>query len=427
MPSFTYKALDAGGKSISGTLDAADRKQALARLKGRRYQPLKLVQKGSSGEAKAAKKTARAGREPAEDTSEEPNVSFASRLKGKKDLALGFFRKLQQLHRSGMPVGDAVALMTQRMTDPNLKALSEAVYRDLSEGRTLASSVRSAPETFDATTSYLIEAGEATGNLTPIIENIILKLEQQNAFKRSIQGALAYPLMLLAAAVIVVLLFLFHLKPQLLELMATLGLEEMHWAAEFTIALSEFAVTWGPFILLGLGLGGIALLRYRATEKGRYHTDSILLRLPLVAHLARLAETVRISNVLGILLRNGVNTTESLRLTENVVQNKVFKERFRDTRNLINDGATFSNAFKRHEILSDTDIDILAVGENTGSMVTAFDEIYQSHASLLEKRLKLISSAVAGLALAAAVLVVFFLAIGMVMSVIDVSNQIMTR
>ncbi|MEM8550614.1 MAG: type II secretion system F family protein, partial [Verrucomicrobiota bacterium] len=171
----------------------------------------------------------------------------------------------------------------------------------------------------------------------------------------------------------------------------------------------------------------VSLIQWRKTEKGRLVTDQWLLKLPLIQGITYNSEICRMTNVLGILLGNGVNTTESLRLSENTLTNRVLLARYQGARVMINDGAPFSAAFKKYQLLPDLDLDIISIGENTGSLVEGFREVYKTHAEELEGKVKFSTSLIAGLALGSAFVLVTILTLGIVLSILDVSSNLMAR
>lgn len=422
MPTFAYRGIESSGKSLTGTLEAADRRQVIQKLRASRIQPVEIkLHKGRGRREKAAPEEVTASLDKGEK-----KPGLLARFQHNSRLALPFFRKLFQLHNSGMSIGDAVNLMTQRMSDPGLRDLSARIYRDLSEGRTLAVSMRTNSDTFDPMMAHLIEAGEATGNVAPILGNLIDHLERNAVLKKKMFSALAYPMFLILVALIVVGIFLFFLLPRIQTMLDSLG-EKLNLAAQVLIGVSEFMLKDGPFVLGGLALAFAFIMRWRQTEKGRYATDRWLLKLPLVKGLVYNAEICRMTNVLGILLGNGVNTTESLRLAENTVANRVLLDRYKNARAMINDGAPFSAAFKRYQLLPDLDLDILSIGENTGSLVSSFQEVYKTHAEELEAQVKFSTGLIAGLALGAAFLLVTILTLGIVLSILNVSQNLMAR
>jgi len=429
MPTFNYKGIGEGGQTVTGAIEAADRKAALRKIRAARVRPVD-VKAGKAGRAAYSKQSSPAAKKVAEGEvkAAEPEKKagrlFSRKTKLSRKHALPFFRKLHQLHKSGMPIGDAMQIMSTRMGDPALKALSSETFRHLSEGRTLANAMRGMPECFEPTMSYLIEAGEATGNLQPILHNIIEHLERRQALQKEIQGAMAYPIMICFVALGVVALFLFYLLPRIQGMLDQMG-GELNLSARIMIGLADFALIQGPFVLAGLFVIFLSIVQWRKTEKGRYSTDAFALRAPLIAGLYYNSDICRMANIMNVLLSNGVNTTESMRLAENTLENKVLMEKYVAARTMINDGAPFSGAFKRYGLLPDIDLDILSIGENTGSLAPSFHEIYLTHAEELSGKLKFVTRLIAGLALGFAFTMVFVLTLAIVMSILNMSQSMM--
>lgn len=431
MPTFHYKGIDAGGATVNGVIEAPDRKAALRKIRAGKVRPLDVKAGKSTRTSTKDLAKPKAGKlEASEDftasSSEGKSRRLFARNKPSRKLALPFFRKLYQLHKSGMPIGDAMQIMSQRMGDPALKVLSDEVFRDLSEGRTLASSMRGMPEYFEPTMAYLIEAGEATGNVRPILENIIDHLERKAALQKEVQAAMAYPIMICCVALGVVALFLFYLLPRIQSMLDTMG-GELNTAAKIMIGIADFALVQGPFIVAGVVVIALSVMQWRKTDKGRLATDAWALKMPILAGLYYNADICRMANILYVLLSNGVNTTESLRLAENTLQNKVLVAKYNGARTMINDGAPFSAAFKRFGLLPDLDQDILSIGENTGSLAPSFQEIYNTHAEELSRRLGFLTKLIAGLALGFAFALVFVLTLAIVMSILNMTQSIMAR
>lgn len=425
---FEYKGVDAAGKSVNGSLDAVDRKQVIKKLRLQKIKPIEIKVSKGKGRGKLQAKVDKADVKEQLDTpgTKASSGSVMGRFQKGEKLALPFFTKLLQLHKSGMPLGDAVSLMSQRMSSAALTELAAQLYKDLSEGRTLATAMRQVPDVFDPTLGHLIEAGEATGNLAPILENIIENLEQRAELKKKVMSAMAYPMLIGMVALGVVALFLFFLLPRIRTMMESMD-GELNMIAKLMIWVSEFSLQEGPFVFAGLLAAVIAYFQWRKTEKGRIITDRWILKVPMLSSIYYNADICRITNIMGILLGNGVNTTESLRLAENTVQNRSLLARFQAARTLINDGAPFSASFKRFALFSDMDIDILNIGENTGSVVASFKELYRTHAIELESKLKLSTNLLAGGALFFTFVMVFLLTLGIVTSILDLSKTMMAQ
>ena len=174
MPKFNYKAVTASGRTKKGTVEAADRHLAIGQLRGKTRQILSLTEeksekKATGGNRKNLTKPDKKAESPVTKTGKS-SLKVKSRFTSKELVGLNFLKRLLELHSSGMPLGDSVRLLSQRISDPQMKSICSQLWKELSEGRTLAASLATMPSVFGSSVIYVIEAGEQTGELVPILE-----------------------------------------------------------------------------------------------------------------------------------------------------------------------------------------------------------------------------------------------------------------
>jgi type II secretory pathway component PulF len=424
MPTFTYRAVSASGETQTGVMDAPDRRAVMQRLRSSQMRPVEIMAKGGAAAAAAVSAARSAGgTETTEAKSAGPaKILEPEEFKGER-VSLAFLKKLYQLNYGGMPLGDCIRLLSQRVTDPRQASLATRLWRDISEGRTLAAAMKNYPKSFDNAMVHLVEAGESTGNLVPVLENLISHLEERAELRKKIMGGLAYPAFVCTLAFGVLLLFMYFLLPRIQTMMASMG-AQMNFLTQMMIDFSHNGIKWGPFILVGAVLGAVGLYRWRLTPDGRSQTDAWCLRLPFLKHIFVNIDICHIANLCATLLESGLNTTETLRMTERSVSNTVMQSRFNSARVLINDGASFSNAFRRYHVLPDLDLDLLSVGENTGNVAKSFREIYRLHSQQLTEQFHLLTILITTGALGSAFAMVAVLAISIVVTVLHMSQAI---
>lgn len=413
MAIFFYKGYTSSGKPTEGSIESSTRQQASKTLISRGIRPT------SVSEESAEKKTSL--------LDSIRGVSKKSFTKKTKNLAETFLSKVLQLHKSGMPVGDVIKTLKDRLREQDQKELANRIWQDLSEGITLAGSMKRFPDIFDNSIIFAIEAGEASGNLAPIMENIVESLRAQAEIKRKIYSGLAYPIFVSVVAFGVVGLFLFYLLPRIQNMMQSLG-GEMTISARILIGSAEIALRYGPFLVIGAIIALFVIANWRRkTSKGRRTTDEWFLKIPFLGTLIRQTTYSQTANLLATLLHSGVNTTEAMRLTEKLINNTILRERFHIAQKQINDGAAISNSFRVNRFYPDIAIDILTVGENTGNMAVSFREIYKIYSSELGANLQRLTTIISTAALIFAFVLVAILAISIVTSVLQFSNSLVQR
>ena len=424
MAVFNYKARDAKGAIVSGSIEAGERKLAMQRLQAQGLSPIALKEGAKGAPSPLSKlaekaKALRSGRHKTDDEDASRKVKGAKR----EGVGLGVLKRLMELHSSGLPVGDSIRILSQRLRDKEQRAIVQILWRDLSEGSTLAGALSRQPRYFPGSISYVIEAGEATGNLAPILRKVIDYLEEKEAIRKKMIASMMYPAFICTVAIGVVVLFMTVLLPQIQGMLDRLG-GEMTWSARILIDGSSFMVQAGPFLIVGLIVGILGFQQWRRTEVGLRRTDSWLLKLPLLGKIFLFGDLFQVGNLISTLLESGINTTETLRLTERTVKNTDLRERFNVARGQVNEGLSIAQAFQRNQFMPDLAVDILTVGENTGNLAHSMTEITKGFRNELTTRLTQLTTLVSTGALICAFILVALIAMGIVTSVFQVSRTL---
>ena len=426
MPQFDYKARQPDGKTVTGSIESADRRQAAQRLQEQKLKPITLkaastAKPSALGKLRSKTKALKSPKKAVSENESPSPVSGGTPSREKAGLAL--LTRLLELHASGLPIGDSIRILSQRLSDPEQKQLASSIWRDLSEGATLAGALSRQPKYFSGSISYVIEAGEATGNLSPILRKVIDFLEEKQAIRKKMVTSMAYPGFICTVAFGVVIIFLTVLLPQIQGMLDRLG-GKMTWSAQLLMDGSDFLIKFGPFLLVALAVGAAALAQWRKSTAGRQKSDKWFLKLPLLGKILYYSDLFQAGNLVSTLLESGINTTEVLRLTERTIKNTDLRERFHTARGQVNEGLSIAQAFKRNEFLPDLAVDILTVGENTGNLGHSMSEVTKGFRNELTKRLGLLTNLVASGALICAFLMVALIAIGIVTSVFQVSQTL---
>lgn len=415
VPTFNYIAKNSAGENIVGALDAPDRRMAAQRLARRGLSPIRL----SLAEGKELNESSDA---QTALTAESHPALQRKRAFGTHKIARSFMEKLYSLLTSGLPAGDAIKLLSQRVGEPALRVLCGKIWRDLSEGLPLAGAMAGFPAVFESTDVRLVEAGEATGTLPPVIKRLLDHYESRETLRSKILASMLYPLFIIAFAGGVIALFIFFLMPMLQDMIGKLG-GEMNITTRILIGISEALLYGGPVVLVACITAFFSLKNWRESEEGRLKTDAWLLRLPLIGKIILSVESSRLCSLLSTLMENGLNTPDALRMAERAAGNRIEHTRIAAARKLISDGASFTNAFRRHEVLPQIDLDIVTVGESTGTLPAAFRQLAQTHEKNLDAALRRLIVTLSGVLLSSAVAIVFLCLLSIVLTIFSVSQS----
>ena len=416
MREFKYVAITKRGKSSSGEVLAKNSKEAKLKLQQDGLTPLKLTQvrKTSKGNSNAAKDAG---------TKKVKRIPIAKGSHKGEKLGLEFLKRLHELHSSGMPIAESVKLLNLRLSDPYQKEIAGSLWKELAEGRTLSRAMRLLPEYFSESSTFVVEAGEATGNLAPILAKIILHLEEKREIRSKVLSSMTYPFFVGFVAFGVVLFFLFFLLPQIQEMLDSLG-GELNMMAKILINGSNLVLTIGPFVIIAISVAGGALYRWSKTEKGGVIFDQNLLRIPLFGEIFYLSEMFQLSSLLSTLIWNGIGLTENLRLCEKTIKNRYLRSQFRSARALVNEGKSLPEALRKFKFMPLMQLDVIEVGEKTGNLGNSMEDSSKSFKDQLSKKTKTMTTLVSGAALGFAFSLVALVAISIVTSIFQVSKSI---
>ena len=342
--------------------------------------------------------------------------------KGEK-IGLEFLKRLNELHSSGMPVADSVKLLNTRLSDPYQKDIATNLWKELAEGRTLSRAMRLLPQYFSESSTFVIEAGEATGNLSPILSKIISHLEEKREIRSKVVSSMSYPVFVGIIAVGVVLFFLFYLLPQIQEMLDSLG-GELNLMAKILINGSELLLTVGPFILIAILVGLGSLIQWNKTQKGGMLIDKSVLQLPLFGQILYLSELFQLSSLLSTLIWSGIGLTENLRLCEKTIKNRFLRSKFRAARALVNEGKSLPESLRKFKLMPLMQLDIIEVGEKTGNLGNSMEDTSRAFRDQLTSKIKIMTTLVSGGALGFAFSLVALVAISIVTSIFQVSKSI---
>lgn len=422
MPRFSYTARDRTGATSSATLEAGSRKEALRLLAARGLSPVRIDE-----ESGPARKASPAGTKPVRSAGAEQQMKLppaarrrpSAQAPGRRE-RLPFLTALEDLTSSGLSAGEAVRLLSIRVKEPRLRALSAGLWERIGEGASLSAAMTGYPDVFEASSINLIQAGEATGSLNDVLKRLISHLTEQRELQRQLASALAYPIFMMVVAGGVILFFLFFLLPRLQTLLSSLG-GELPTSTAILVGISDFALRYGVILVVAAVFGVIASWRWYKTEPGRASTDALLLRVPFTAPFAVSQTVLAIAQTLSVLLENGITTAEALKMTARQITNRVHRRAFEDATSRILEGESLSTAWVRTQCFPDLVLDQLAVGENTGNIVPALKKVAASYQARITQQLNLATRVIASTVLLGVFTFVGFIAFAIVSAVFQLS------
>ena len=355
MPTFAYSGRTRGGQNVNGERAADNMDAAVAALRREQILVTRITPSKEKAEA-GEKKKGRLGK----------GVS-------PKSLAV-FVRQFSVMIDAGLPLVQCLEILGTQEDDKNFSATILQTRSDVESGASLADAMKKHPKAFDPLFTNMIAAGEAGGILDTILKRLATYIEKAVKLKSQVKSAMIYPVAVIAIAVLVVGVILWKVIPTFASLFSGLG-AELPLPTRIVIAMSNSIVSFGPFLLVGVGAAGYAIKQYYATENGRRVIDKGVLHTPVLGLIMRKIAVARFCRTLATLLSSGVPILDGLDITARTSGNAIIEDAIQLTRKSIERGETISAPLKETGVFPPMVTQMISVGETTGALDTMLSKI----------------------------------------------------
>jgi type IV pilus assembly protein PilC len=297
-----------------------------------------------------------------------------------------FNQELAALVRAGLTVPDALALASDRPDCPPLARVLSQVLADVRNGVVLSEACARHPEVFDGLYLAALRTAEKTGDLARVLSDQRAYLRHRLALRKKVSQALTYPLFLLGALVLILVVLFVFVLPRFVAMYSGLGAELPLPTRVLMHIVSHFYIVAPALVAAGFGIR-LALQRGTATESGRRRLHSFVLGLPLIGELARLTSTAQLARSLATLLHGGTPLIEALNTSAGVVSNQIHLDRLRATAAGVRQGESLARAARATQLLPDMATRMVEVGEASGNLDGMLHEVATFYEEALDEKL----------------------------------------
>lgn len=347
MPAFAYQAISADGSVKSGTIEAADRGDAVRLLARRGLQARSIQAQTAEREKKS------------ESTSE-------TTLHISKADVIGFTEDMGDLLASGLQVEQALQAMENRSAS-RLGLLAKQIRERVRDGVPLSAALKQVSPSFDELYCNMVAAGENSGSLDEIMDRQARHLRLMEAIRAKVTGALIYPAFLITSGAALGFVMVTYLLPKLATLLTGTG-KEPPFMIKASLALSDMLRHWWWAILIFLALLVMILFAMRKTPAFQSAWHKSLISLPGIRSITRARFELQFFETLGSLLRGGVPLLPALELVRRAVTNTHLKQGLMQAETLVQEGTSLSNTMRKTGVLGSQAVDVIRIGEDTGHL-----------------------------------------------------------
>ncbi len=350
---YVYKVRDKSGRLVEGSLEAQNEQLVVTKLREMGYVPLSVSAKARSA------------------------LSFEINLRRSKvslkDVAV-FSRQLATMLDSGLSILRSLMILAEQTESKALAGVIDEMKADIEQGLSLSQAVAKHPDVFPPIYLAMVRAGETGGVLDDVMLRLANTLEKQLELRGKIKSAMTYPIAVAAIVVLIVTAMLLFVVPMFESMYHDLN-GKLPLPTQILINVSDVLtrIWW----LIGLAaVGGIVLFRrWVATPEGRLAFDRFKLRLPVFGPLMRKTALARFARTLASLIRSGVPIMQSFEIVGETAGNAVVANAVTNARERVRLGEPVSDSLTGEDVFPPMVVQMIAVGEETGSLDTMLEKI----------------------------------------------------
>jgi type IV pilus assembly protein PilC len=358
MLTYTFKAKNNEGVLVSGDMAADRRETVVNTLKQKGYYLLSVERQNKLSAVLSS------------------NEGIRGRV-SVRDRAI-FTHQLATLLRAGMQISIALSTLSKQTENKYLASVIHQLRTDIVQSSSLSQAMEKHPRVFSKVYTAIVEAAEESGSLSETLSVLSRQLKAQAAVKAQIRGALVYPVFLLVVSAGVVCVLTTFVIPKFIELFVNVN-QKLPLPTQILVSVTDFVKGfWWVLVLALVGIICLSLAALRA-EHIRLYLDGLLLKLPVFGTLNSKLQLARFARTLGSLLNGGVGIISAVKTTQGTTTNHAFAREIENIEEAILKGSTLAKAVSEQNYFSEIAANMIAIGEDTGSLPEMLLEVAQMY------------------------------------------------
>lgn len=332
-----------------------------------------------------------------------------------------FTRQFYTLAKAGVPIIRALRGLEMSAQQKALKKLYMELAQALESGVELSQAMARRDDVFDPFYIAMVRIGESSGRMEEVFMGLFEHLEFQKYIKEQVKSALRYPTFVVMAMVVAIAIINVFVIPAFAKVFANLH-AELPLMTRILMATSSFTVTWWPAIVGGVAVAVVAWKQFLKTESGRLRWDRTKLRLPIVGDMVEKGVLAQAMKSLALVFRSGVPVVQGLTLAAQVVDNAHLTQALSAMRSQVERGESLLAASQRSGVFPPLVLQMIMVGEESGTLGEMLEEIGQMYQRDMEYGLKSLAQKIEPILLVMMGAMVLVLALGVFLPMWDLGK-----
>jgi len=320
------------------------------------------------------------------------NVAFLQPKVKEADVMI-FAKQFSTMIDAGLPIIQCLEILHTQQENLTFKKMLKEIKESVESGATFAETLKKYPKQFDDLFVNMVAAGEIGGILDTILRRLSAYMEKAAKLKGQVKGAMTYPLITIAIAVIVVGVIMIFVIPVFQEMFEGMG-KQLPKPTLIVIAMSNFTKSNALYMIIAAGLSIYAIKRVYATEKGRAFMDAAILKVPVFGPLIRKVAVAKFTRTMGTMLSSGVAILEALDIVAKTSGNKTVEKAVYFVRSGIAEGRTMADPLMETGVFPSMVCQMIAVGESTGALDAMLGKIADFYDDEVDQAVENLTSAI---------------------------------
>ena len=403
MPRFDYTAMNAGGKTVKGTVSAETPYAARKQLRSRNIHPTSLEESSSEKEARAA--------------------ILSSLGMGNKTRLIEFTKQIATLLNAEIKLTEALSVLVQQVSDVRFKNALIDIRDRVVTGESLTDAMGDYGDYFDIIYISMVRVGEVTGSLGSSFQTIATFMEKRQRVESKLITVMIYPVIVMVFCVGAMIFLTVSVIPKVTEQIKQTG-QQLPVVTKIMMGISDILTHWWFALIALVVLVIFAYRKFVKTERGRYLRDKTILGLPVFGPLIKQRVVSRFASTLSTLLSSGLSMAESLRVVSEVSGNVIMSKAVRDARERILAGADIATPLRESGLLSPAIAHMVAVGEKSGELELMLRRISENLESSTDIVIERLGAAIEPLIIIVLVFFVGLIAIATLLPILQFSSKL---
>jgi len=350
MPLYKYKAIDASGKFISGSLDAGNINDLELRLEKMEMDLVTFKQKEHGADL------------------------FGRNKIGRRDL-INFSFYLEQLTRAGVPLLEGLADLRDGEENPTFRDIVTGVIEAIEGGNSFSQALGLYPKIFDNVFVSLIRVGERSGRMSEVLVDITETLKWQDELLSKAKKIMTYPAVIGSLVMSVIMFMMIFIVPDIMDAIVSLG-GAIPLETKLLIAVSNFLINyWYIVIVTPFAIFFTLKYFYQTSSKARFRLDGIMLKIWILGPVNEKIKISRFTRYFALMFASGITVLDAIDMSKSVVSNAVLEDGIDRAWQQISEGSSISEAFKNIGIFPPLVVRMLRVGESSGQMDKSLNNV----------------------------------------------------